>query len=135
MMFGDEMAYLCVPSLVELMALRTKCGQWLKHIQLEIDERRQEQEDIMDKQEAERAAEAAVHKALRAESERQYDPISPADDRDWSADPAAHPKPDASPEPKTEDNRNVQEPPLQDNPDIQHGRRSCSKSRQGGRTE
>ena len=58
MMFGYEMADLCELSLDDFMALRTKCGRWLKHIELEIEEWWQEQQDIMDQQEAEREAEA-----------------------------------------------------------------------------
>ena len=67
----DEMADLCELTLQDLMALRTKCGRWLKHIELEIEERRQEQQDIMDQQEAEREAEAARHGRLRAELDPQ----------------------------------------------------------------
>ena len=50
MIFGYEMADLCKLRLEDLMALRTKCGRWLKHISLEIEERRQEQRDIMNQQ-------------------------------------------------------------------------------------
>ena len=48
MMFGYKMADLCEFTLEDSMALRTKCGRWLKH--LELEERRQEQQDIMDQQ-------------------------------------------------------------------------------------
>ena len=43
MMFGSEMVDLYELSLGDFMALRTKCGRWLKHVELEIEERRQEQ--------------------------------------------------------------------------------------------
>ena len=66
MMFGYEMANLFELSLEDLMALRTKYRRWLTHIELEIEERRQEQQDIMDQQEAEREAEAARRGRLRA---------------------------------------------------------------------
>ena len=46
-MFRDEMANLCELSLDDLMPLRTKCGRWLKHIELEIEERRQEQPESL----------------------------------------------------------------------------------------
>ena len=113
-MFGFEMADLCEPSLEDLMALHTKCGRWLKHTELEIEERRQKQQDIMDQQEAEREAEAAGRGRLGAESVPRYDPSMPTDDGDWNADPAVHPTPDAIPKPKTEDDPNIQE----DNPDL-----------------
>ena len=45
-MFGYEMADLCELAIEDLMALRTKCGRWLKHIELEIEERRQEQQEV-----------------------------------------------------------------------------------------
>ena len=57
------------------MALRTKCGRWLKHIDLEIEERRQEQQDIMDQQEAEREAEAAVRGRLREKIRSPESPV------------------------------------------------------------
>ena len=68
----------------------------------------------MDHQEVEREAEAARRGRLRAESDPQYDPSMPTDDGDWNTDPAVHPTPDATSEPKTEDDPNVQE----DNPDL-----------------
>ena len=39
-MFGYEMADLRELTLEDLMALRTKCGRWLKHIELQNEERR-----------------------------------------------------------------------------------------------
>ena len=113
-MFGYEMADLCELAVEDLMALRTKCGRWLKHIELEIEERRQEQQDMAEREEAEARAEAARRGRLRAEAEHpqdpqapRYDPSMPPGDGDWSVDPAAHPTPDAIPEPKTED---IQQP-------------------------
>ena len=106
-MFGYEMADLCELAIEDLMALRTKCGRWLKHVELEIEERRQEQQEVAEREEAEARAEAARRGRLRAEAEHppdpQYDPSMPPEDGDWSGDPAAHPTPDAIPEPKTED--------------------------------
>ena len=81
----DEMADLCELTLEDLMALRTKCGRWLKHIELEMEERRQEPQDIMDQQEAEREAEVARRGRLRAEVDPQapqYDPSMPPEDGD-----------------------------------------------------
>ena len=49
-MFGYEMADLCKLAVEDLMALRTKCGRWLKHIELEIEERRQEQQDMAEEE-------------------------------------------------------------------------------------
>ena len=131
MMFRYEMAHLRELSLNDLMALRTKCGWWLKHIELEIEERRQEQQDIFDRKEPERAAEAVRRRALMAQlyPREACDPSSPTDNGDWCVARETSPclcppaqTPDSIPEPalKTEDGRNIQEPPLKmdDNPDI-----------------
>ena len=109
-MFGYEMGDLCELAIADLMALWTKCGRWLKHIELEIEEQRREQQEVAEREEAEARAEAARRGRLRVEAEHpqdpqapQYDPSMPPEDGDWSVDPAAHPTPDVIPEPKTED--------------------------------
>ena len=97
---------LCKLAVENLLALRTKCGPWLKHIKLEIEERRQGQQDMVDQQEAEREAEAVRRGRLRAESNPQapqYNASMPPEDGDWNVDPMVHPTPHVIPEPKTED--------------------------------